>query len=163
MPPFLVHEGREYYQLALARPASFERPFPSQPYPCLVWDHKGSWQDTDRDVFARALIASDCRYAVCGGVFCEQWHDKIDLVFVQTVPDGESDARFIMTTWHSGEPPLEVAWFFAWNTPFDDHDFAKFLVIELGEPLIPSAIVDSVTRAVTDSEGVIDELSPDAG
>ena len=42
------------------------------------------------------------------------------------------DAAHVMTTWHTGEPPDEVAFFFVCNTNFDDHDFKRYLVIHIG-------------------------------
>ncbi|MFN0138248.1 MAG: hypothetical protein ACKVS9_19260 [Phycisphaerae bacterium] len=161
MSPFLIHEQREYYRIGIDRPDEFELPFPAQAYPCLLWDHVGSWRSHDRAALARAILATDCRYAVCGGVTRSQWHDELDLAFVDTVPVDQSDARFMMTSWHTNESPLEVAWFFAMNTNFDDHDFTKFLVIELGMPERSTMILEAVVRAATDSAGA-DEVERDA-
>ncbi len=163
MPPFLALHGREFYHLALERPGPFTLPFAPGPYPSLIWDHGGNWTDPEREAFVSALLLTDCRYAVCGGSECERWHDDIDLLFVRDVPEAESDARFMMTTWHTDEAALEVAWFFAWNTNFEQHDFRRFLVLELGLTAPSRLLTDAVGHAVTDPEGAIDEFSGDAG
>lgn len=98
MQPFLVHDGREFYRLNLDRPGAYDLPFAPCPYPCLVWGHGDEWSEGDRDALVASLIGTDCRYAVCAGVSCEQWHDDIDLTFVATVPESprfllESGAR----------------------------------------------------------------------
>ncbi len=163
MSLLLRHDGREYHRLALARPAAFATPFEPRPYPCLLWDHGGDWTPEERDALTRSVIATDCRYAVCGGAGCERWHDEIDESFIQMVPEKESDERFIITSWHTAQPPLEVAWYFAWNTNFEDHDFQKYLLLEIGIPRPDSDLVLAVTRSVTESERVVGELDESAG
>ena len=37
-----------------------------------------------------------------------------------------------MTTWHTGETADEVAFFFALNTNFDNHEFTRYLVLHVG-------------------------------
>ena len=68
-----------------------------------------------------------------------------------------------MTSLHPGEPILEVAWFFAWNTSFDDHDFRHFLVVEVGKGDPEESLEMAVLRSVTESEAVVDELDQRAG
>ncbi len=69
----------------------------------------------------------------------------------------------MMTTWHTGESALEVAWFFAWNTNFEQHDFRTFLVLEIGLNAPSRSLTDAVIRAVNDPEEAINEFSGDAG
>ena len=162
MPPFLTDGKREFFSIRLARPTAFETPF-SESYPCLLWDHSGEWSVAERSTLIASLLRTDCRYAVCGGISCEKWHDEIDLAFITTIPEAEQDARFMMTSWHTDKPPLEVAWFFAWNTDFDEHEFQRFLVIELGVDVTNTSLESIVSRAVTDSEAAVDELDERAG
>jgi hypothetical protein len=82
---------------------------------------------------SRARIACGIRYAVCGGVECERWHDAIDQAFIELDLEGEAyETRFVTTSWHTDEPPEEVAFFFIHNTNSDAHDFTRFLVLQLG-------------------------------
>jgi hypothetical protein len=99
-------------------------------------------------------VETGCRYAVCGGATSEQWHLDLDVAFVDLVPEEQSASRFMMTTSHAGEAPYQVAWYFAWNTNFDGHNFDRFLVIVLGPVGEAETIENAVIRAVTD---------PDAG
>ena len=121
-----------------------------------------NWSDVDRNALVSSLLQTSCRYAVCGGINCERWHDDIDLAFVTTVPDSEQDARFVTTTWHTDEPALEVAWFFAWNAGLED-EFRRFLVVEVGNDATHASLEVAVRRAVTESEAVLDELDQRAG
>ena len=164
MPPFVTHEGKEFYHLALRKAADFALPFPPTPYVCLVWDHGAEWSTEERSALTTAVVASDCRYAVCGGTGCERWHDDFDETFLGLVPEAEQEERFLMTTWHTDEPPLEVAWFFAWNTYSDTEPFTRFLVLELGTASQPATVLEPVVRrAVLECDAVIDELEAGAG
>jgi hypothetical protein len=93
------------------------------------------------------LLEGGCRYAVCAGADCEAWHDAIDLEFVKLHSDDPEhviNTVHVMTTWHQGESPDDVAFFFVMNTNFDAHDFDRYLVLHLGT----SAAVVKVDAAV---------------
>jgi hypothetical protein len=113
----------------------------------LIWDHDSHCSQDQRVDIAKALLAAGCRYAVCGGTQCETWHDTVDVEWVREHVD-ESDAvqaaAHVMTTWHHGETPDDVAFFFVMNTNFDEHDFKRFLVVHVGS----SARVGEVNGAV---------------
>jgi len=79
------------------------------------------------------LIQSRCRYIVCGGLDCEQWHDDADLAWVELDIVSPGNAPHVMTTWHEGESPEQVARFAENNTNFDEHDFRCLLVLVIGE------------------------------
>ena len=49
-----------------------------------------------------------------------------------TVPGRYDEADHVMTTSHSDESPDDVAFFFVYNTNFDDHDFVRYLVLHIG-------------------------------
>jgi hypothetical protein len=128
-------ESRTVYVASLGNPADFRSPPGNGPYPCLIWDHVGSWSIEQVGAIATALLTDGCRYAVCGGSRCERWHDTIDEIFVQMhldQPEAVLDAEHVMTSWHDGELPDEVAFFFVLNTNFDDLDFDRFLVLHIG-------------------------------
>ena len=104
-------------------------------FPCLIWDHEGRFTDSERREVATALLEAGCRYAVCGGENCEAWHDTVDMAFEKlhlNDPEHVRDAEHVMTTWHDRESPDDVALFFVFNTNFDTHDFASFLVLHVG-------------------------------
>jgi hypothetical protein len=114
---------------------SFSAPFEGVLYPCLIWDHDGGFTHVERRAVAKTLLEAGCRYAVCGGLNCEAWHDAVDIEFVERhLHDAEDvrDAVHVMTTWHEGESPDDVAFFFVLNTNFDYHDFGRYLVLHVG-------------------------------
>jgi len=124
--------GREFFFQVLEKPEPFLPPYPGFSFPCLIWDARGSWPRELVDRFADAVIASGCRYAVCAGVDCERWHDWIDESFLaQNLEGPDYEARFVMTSWHTGQSPNEVA-FFLTGANFDQHDFRHFVVLQLG-------------------------------
>lgn len=129
------NDGKIYARATIDGPDAFASPFSGALFPCLVWDHDGRFTDAGRSAIAKALLEAGCRYAVCGGQNCEAWHDAIDAVFVEAHiedPDDVQDTAFVMTSWHDGESPDDVAFFFVLNTNFDDHDFKRYLVLHVG-------------------------------
>jgi hypothetical protein len=129
------NEGKIYRAIAVDGPGGFVSPFPGALFPCLIWDHEGRFTDADRSAVAKALLEAGCRYAVCGGESCEAWHDAVDTEFVRqhlADPEDVREAVHVMTTWHDGESPDDVAFFFVLNTDFDDHDFSRYLILHVG-------------------------------
>jgi hypothetical protein len=116
---------KEYWLEALGEAAEFRAPLEGPPYVCLLWASSSS-SVADRAVLTRALVASNCVYAVCGGVECEAWHDMVD--------EAAAEAnRFVMTTWHSGESPEDLAHFFVWAArPDDDLQVTHHLIVVVG-------------------------------
>ncbi len=53
-----------------------------------------------------ALLEAGCRYFVCCGDRCEALHDAVDDVVVERGYEG------VMTTFHEGEPHVDVVAFF---------------------------------------------------
>jgi hypothetical protein len=120
-----------------------------EPFPCLVWDHKGGASPEGKMAFARQVMAAGCRYAVCAGLECEEWHDAFDFAFVQDhldEPEEKQDEQFVMTTWHANQSVDEVAMFFVWNTDFDKHEFDRYLVLHLGTGRAERAVDEAVRR-----------------
>ena len=127
--------GRTYTATSLTDEGSIAAPLPGVFFPCLIWDHDGCSSAHVRSAVARALLEAGCRYVVCGGRDCEAWHDAVDWEFVSAHLDDPTvvtDAAHVMTSWHNGETPDDVAFFFVLNTNFDDHDFRTFLVLHVG-------------------------------
>ena len=60
------------------------------------------------------LVRSGCLYAVAWGVKCEAWHDDVDLAHIAMFNyEPAPDDKFVMTSWHEGEPLSEAFWFAA--------------------------------------------------
>ena len=121
--------------------------FPRRPFVCLLWNHGTSLATESSAALLLSLIRSGCRYFVCGGTGCETWHDLVDEVFVEEYLDSsdeERDRAHVMTTWHTDQSPDDVAFFFAFNTRFDDVEFERYLVLHLR----PSTTKDVVDDAV---------------
>ena len=58
------------------------------------------------------LVESGCLYAVTWGKDCQKWHDSVDGANLREFEHGDiPDDRFVMTTWHEGEPLKEALWF----------------------------------------------------
>ncbi len=103
-------------------------------YPALVWNSEPGVAVEQITAVIRKLYTSGCRYVVAGGVNCERWHDIADEEFVsQFVSDADQDENFVMTSWHEGESPEDVTFFFVNNTNFENHDFKRFVVLQFGE------------------------------
>ena len=150
-------EGKVYGAFVIDSPEDFSSPFNGTSFPCLIWDHGSRLSDEERSAVARALLDSGCRYAVCGGECCERWHDAVDEAFVmQHLGDSEDvrDAVFVMTSWHDGESPNDVAFFFVLNTNFDDHYFTRYLVLHVGFGKAREQ-VDAAVRKYALNEGVV--------
>lgn len=129
------HEGKVYGAITIGGPDDFVSPFRSSLFPCLIWDHGGSFTDAERSAIAKALLEAGCRNAVCGGKNCEAWEPAFDLEFVEAHlndPDEVRDSVHVMTSSHDGESPDDVAFFFVLSTNFDDHEFRRYLVLHVG-------------------------------
>jgi hypothetical protein len=108
-------EGKIYGAIAIDGPEDLVPPFPDAVFPFLIWDHDGHFTDAQRSAVARTLLEAGCRFAVYGGQSCEAWHDAVDIEFMQKPlddPEELLEAMHVMTTWHPGESPDDVASFF---------------------------------------------------
>jgi hypothetical protein len=102
-------------------------PSDGEPYAALVWATRPT-TDAQKQRIAHALIASGCRYAVCGGAQSEAWEEAADDAYLtqDDLPD-----PVVMTSSHRGEPPDEVAFYLANNTRLH-HEFSRYLVLLVG-------------------------------
>jgi hypothetical protein len=151
------NKGKIYAAIAIDAPRDFVSPFPGVLFPCMVWDHNGCFSDAQRSELARQLLQVGCRYAVCSGQNCEAWHDAVDVEFVQQHLDDSDETRkavHVLTTWHAGESPDDVAFFFVLNTNFDDHNFEHYLVLHVGDGPIREQVDAAVRRYALDEEAV---------
>jgi len=150
-------DGRRITVRQLTAPDDLAIPFVGENFVAVIWAADGEAGDTDRTTIVEKLIESGCRYIVCGGVNCEQWHDDADLVWVNMDVHSDpsrSETPFVMTTWHTGESADEVAVFAADCTNFDEHDFRNYVVLIVGEESARLICVDQVCRAIHRAFGV---------
>lgn len=150
-------EGKIYRAVAIDAPNDFISPFSGLLFPCLIWDHDGGFSEAQREVVANRLLQAGCRYVVCGGQNCEAWHYAVDIEFVRQHSDDSEEvleAVHVMSSWHTGESPDDVAFFFVLNTNFDYHDFVRFLVLHVGDCRTRKEVDAAVRRYALNKEVV---------
>lgn len=130
-------DNRTVWAIDVESPDSIKCPPVGTPFPCLIWDHDGRLAGPERSAIAGVLIDAGCRYVVCAGQNCEAWHDETDDEDRRRHPNGIEDESFVMTSWHEGQSPKKVAFFFIHCTmQFDRQDveypFSKYLVLHVG-------------------------------
>lgn len=148
---------KTYAAITIDGSGDFASPFQGAVFPCMIWDHDGRFTDSQRGEVARRLLQAGCRYTVCGGQACEAWHDAVDEEFVQQHMNDAAttlDGAHVMTTWHAGESPDEVALFFVLNTNFGDHDFDHYLVLHIGDSQARAEVDAAVRRYALNEDAV---------
>ncbi len=108
-------------------------PFPGEAYVAILWATDATFHETARINLARALIQSGCRYILCGGVDCEQWHEDADLAFAALEAEADSPLPLVMTTWHHNETLDDVRLFARTCANIDGHHFQNLLVLAVGD------------------------------
>lgn len=119
---------------------SLKRPFDvsnikiEAPYVCLIYSNQENVYNDEMEIISNWIISSGCRYAVCAGIHCSEWHDAIDIAYIVSDPNySPPDSRFIMTSWHTGESLEEIVWFWLVLTNYDDNIFENFLLLTIGD------------------------------
>ncbi|MBI2332926.1 MAG: hypothetical protein HYU84_12340 [Chloroflexi bacterium] len=103
------------------------------PYACLVYSTKDVKKE-EMEKVSNWIISSGCRYAVCAGTNCSQWHDAIDWAYIASDPNySPPESRFVMTSWHEKESLEEIVWFWLMCTVCDDDIFENYLLLIIGE------------------------------
>jgi hypothetical protein len=141
----IASDGRRVFYLRdLAPGEGLDPPFGGDPYPALIWAACRT-TDVQKERLVTDLVASGCRYIVCGGAASEVWEEVADDVIVaQDRMDIDSQAEFVMTTSRTRETIDEAAFFLVRCTNFAHHDFTRYIVLLIGddarvrEPLIAS-------------------------
>ena len=100
------------------------------PFACLLYSNQEKASSDEIESVANWLVNSGCRYAVCAGVKCEEWHDTIDTA--DTIRDPNTQ-NLIMTTWHKNETVEDVVWFWLNLTDFEDIAFENYLALLIGD------------------------------
>ena len=151
------NQGRTYGAMSIDAPGDVVNPFPGNLFPCMIWDHDGSFSEAQRSEVTRRLLEAGCRYVVCGGQNCEAWHNATDKEFLRQHADDSYDTRddlHVMTTWHVDESPDDVAFFFVLNMNFDDHDFEYYLVLHIGDGRAMDEVDAAVRRYALNKDAV---------
>lgn len=130
----IASDGRRTFFLRVLVPGeALDIPSDGDPYPALVWATRGTTVGQKHRLCA-ALIASNCRYVMCGGRESAAWEEAADEAFTaQDLTDAEFRERMVITTSYPGYPPDEVAFDFVHITNFGEHDFTRYLVLMIGE------------------------------
>lgn len=127
MHPIASDSRRAFFLHALQPGDDLAPPFAGEPYAALVWATQPT-TDAQKHRIAHALIASGCRYVVCGGAQCEAWEEAADDAYLlQDLPEDD----VVMTTSHRGEPPDDVVFYLA-NATRMHRDFSRYLVLVVG-------------------------------
>jgi len=158
MEIFFQRGRKTYYRHAITDPTDVRPALDGRAYPCLVWDHVGTFSDDERSRVARSLIVSNCRYVVAAGRLCERWHDATDWAWIKEYRDESEairDERHVMTSWHDDESVDDVTFFFALTTPFDDHDFTDLLVLHVGGTAIEQEVIEEGVRRAELGEAAV--------
>ena len=142
---------REFYFRVMQPDEALGDPFDGQIYAALVWATRPTTPARKHRLCA-ALIASGCRYVVCGGRESVAWEEAVDEAFVaQDLPDTDIDENLVMTSSHKRESMDDVAFFFTRCTTFGPHDFKQFLVLMIGaDARIQGELVSTVQARIKD-------------
>ena len=133
MDGIITQYRRRVVLYKLSNPDNLLKSFDGEHFVAILWATDNTFGQKDRMQVAAALIQSGCRYIVCGGVDCEQWHDDADLAWVGLDLDSSGNTPHVMTTWHTNEATEDVIWFAKNNPTFGEHDFKSLLVLVVGE------------------------------
>ena len=136
MRVLIQHDDKVFHTHQLDGVIPIQPPFSGTLFPCLICDHIGGSTYAEKLCLARSLVSGGCRYAVCAGYECGEWHNVFDEVAFEL-------KHFVMTTSHEDEAPDDVAFFFALNTNFE-HEFLHYLVLHIGNSPDQSVIDDRV-------------------
>lgn len=139
-----------YYLAVLDQPADFQTPFKGRPYSCLLWATR-SIDPNQRTQLADALVASECRFACCGGIDAASWEQAIDLASIAHQDAGYSE-RFVPTTTHASE--ADATFYFVWCSGSDDDQFTKHLILIIDrEDALITRLIEAVKKEVLAREG----------
>jgi hypothetical protein len=142
----IASDGRRAFFLRVMAPGEeLGSPFDGESYPVLVWATKPT-KTPQKQRLCAALIASGCRYVVCGGRESAAWEEAADEAFAaQDLTDAEFRERMVMTSSLVGYPPDEAAFDLIHTTNFGEHDFTRYLVLMIGDdPRVREHLVASI-------------------
>lgn len=153
MTPIVRADNRDVWFGRLERPFAFESPFGGQEFVLLLVTAGGGVTAGEQAAICDQIVRQGCRYAVCAGPDCELWHDNLDDAFLSTDPNFDPpEEREMMTSWHDGEPLVDVVWFFLNCTSFDSFIAERFLILAIGiDAAAEREVIDAVTSSLASS------------
>jgi len=140
----LERSEKQVWLVELDQSATFSLPFPAEPYVCMVWANRSGVALEERESLADALIATGCRYIVCGGADCEKWHDSADDAYLARDPECKNDNTFVMTTWHENESQEDVVFFFLTCTGVENATLNRYLIVQVGRDERHASLLSSL-------------------
>ena len=96
------------------------------PFTCLLYSNQENVGNDEMMLIANWLVLSGCRYALCAGLKCKEWHDTIDTADITRDPTIQN---LVMTTSHKNEPIEDVVWSWLNLTNFEDITFENYLAL----------------------------------
>lgn len=128
-------ENRRLWLLDLERPYRFVSPFDGHEFAVLIVAQDATITPDEQMELSEQLVHQGCRYALAMGIDASSWDTSLDLAYIQSDPLLEPpDDKFLMTTWHDGEPPEDVAEWLILGTSFENFVPVNFLILSLGPP-----------------------------
>jgi hypothetical protein len=115
------------------------------PFACLLYSNQEKASSDEIESVANWLVNSGCRYTVCAGAKCEEWHDMIDTADIIRDPNTQN---LITTTWHENEPIEDVVWHWLNLTDFEDIAFENYLALLVGDS---KAIEEKIREAINNN------------
>lgn len=98
------------------------------------------WQNQ----IAEWIVAIGSLYVVAWGVDCEKWHDSVDWAVLEVFEFGDiPDERFVMTTWHSGEPISDAFWYAGNCAIHPDVDLSETIILHIAAEAKCAAVLQS--------------------
>lgn len=87
-----------------------------------------------RDLVSEWLVRRGCLYMMAWGQGCTLWDDSVDHANLAEFNYGDiPDDRFVMTTWHDGEPLSEVFWFSSHAAMHPDVELERALIVHIAQ------------------------------
>ena len=153
MAELLLERGEKQVWLeVLEQAADFALPFRQQPYVGVLWSNLSRPPSDQREFLTNALIASGCRYLVCGGSECELWHDFADEAYLALDPECANENAFVTTTWHDQESEEDVVFFFLTCTHVEKVKMNRYLIVQVGKNENQSKLFGQLVRKLGSAE-----------
>lgn len=87
-----------------------------------------------RHLISAWLVRSGCLYMMAWGPDCSLWDDSVDHAnFVEFDYGDIPDDKFVLTTWHDGEPLSEAFWFAARTAHHPDVKLKRTLIVDISQ------------------------------
>lgn len=142
----LIHiQGqKQIFSLNYDQVNELEMPFGLKPFVCVIWNNNPEFVST---FLVEKLLKSNCKYFVCAGIDCDLLEETIDEIDVKrNIDNNKSKVEYVMTTSHKDEDLNEVIDFALNCTNFDNYEFDKYLIIQIGEKFTEKDIQEIIQK-----------------